>query len=223
VYVAAWYGDYPVAVAAGSEQNLTNPADMAGKRIGLPGLYGANYIGLRALLSYAGLQEADVTLDSIGFNQVEALATGQSEMVVVYAANEPIQLRARGYDIDVINVADYVHLIGNGLITNETTLAQNPELVRAMVGAFTRGIASAAANPEEAYQISLEHVESLVGADPAIPQAVLATSIEFWQLEPLGYSDPEAWQNMEQVLLQMGLLAQQQDLNRAFTNEYVDE
>ncbi len=83
-----------MTVVAKSEQGIRTPQDLAGKRIGLPGLFGANYIGLRALLSSAGLAESDVTLDSIGFNQVEALVADQDQAVVGYAANEPIQLRA---------------------------------------------------------------------------------------------------------------------------------
>ena len=67
VYVAAWYQQYPVAVVAKAEQGIVSPADLAGKRIGLPGLYGANYIGLEALLFSAGLSDADVTLNSIGY------------------------------------------------------------------------------------------------------------------------------------------------------------
>ncbi len=63
VYTFAWYQDYPVALVAKQEQGIRTPQDLAGKKIGLPGLFGANYIGLRALLSAAGLQESDVTLD----------------------------------------------------------------------------------------------------------------------------------------------------------------
>ena len=127
VYVMAWYQDYPVAVVAKKPTgHPASPQDLAGKTIGLPGLFGASYIGLRALLSAAGLKESDVTLDSIGFNQVEALAADQDQAVVVYVANEPIQLRAQGYAVDVIPVADYVQLASNGLITNETTIAEQP-------------------------------------------------------------------------------------------------
>lgn len=223
VYVMAWYGDFPVAVAAKTEQGVRTPQDLAGKKIGLPGLYGANYIGLRALLSYAGLKESDVTLDSIGFTQVEALATDQEEAVAVYAANEPIHLRSLGYELDVLNVADFVHLIANGMITNETTIESSPDLVRRMVRAFSKGIASAAANPDEAYAISKKYVETLAEADPEIQMQVLATSAEFWQLDPLGYSDPQAWQNMEKVLLEMGLLERSLDLTQAYTNEFLDE
>ncbi len=55
VYVVAWYQKYPVSVASKASQNIQTPADLKGKKIGLPGRYGANYIGLDALLYSAGL------------------------------------------------------------------------------------------------------------------------------------------------------------------------
>jgi len=97
VYVMSWYADYPVGIAAKTEKNITTPQGLAGKRIGLPGPFGASHVGLRALLSAGELHEGDVTLDSIGFNQVEVLSTDQAEAAVIYVANEPIQLRALGF------------------------------------------------------------------------------------------------------------------------------
>lgn len=223
VYVMTWWQDFPVAVASLASENITTPQDLKGKKIGLPGLYGASYIGLDALLEYADLKESDVTLDSIGYNQVEALISNQVQAAVVYVNNEPIQLRAKGYDINVIRVADYVKLASNGLLTNETTIQKNPDLVRAMVQATLHGVADTLANPEEAYKISEKYVEGLAGADQKIQHEVLSASITFWKAERLGYSQPEAWQNMQKVLLEMGLLTKSLDLSQAYTNEFVPQ
>jgi NitT/TauT family transport system substrate-binding protein len=222
VYVLGWWQDYPVGVVAKAEQGITQPEDLAGKRVGLPGTFGASYIGLRALLSTAGLQESDIAMDSIGFNQVEALVADQEDAVVIYVNNEPIQLRAQGYEVDVIRVADYMQLASNGLITNENTLAENPDLVARMVQATLRGVRFAIEEPEEAFEISKKFVENLDQANQEIQMRVLEASIEFWRAEQVGRSDPVAWENMQNVLLDMGLLSQPLDLEEAFTNEFIE-
>ena len=221
VYVMAWYNDFPVGVVAKQEQDIRQPADLAGKRIGIPGLYGASYIGLRALLNAAGLKESDVTLDSIGYTQVEALATNQEQAAVIYITNEPIQLRAQGFAVDVIPVADYAHLAANGLITNEKTLQGNPDLVRRFIKATLRSIEAVRSDPGAAYETSQKYVEGLATADEAVQKEILSTSIALWNTNPPGASDPQAWENMQATLLDMGLLKSPLDLSKAYTNEYI--
>lgn len=219
VYVAAWYQKYPVGVVAKTSQNIRKPADLKGKHIGIPGLYGASYIGLRALLSAAGLKEQDVTLDSIGFNQVEAVATDKEQAGVIYTPNEPVQLRAQGYTVDVISVADYLPLVSNGLITNEQTIKDNPELVKAVARAMLHGIQNTIQNPDEAYNISKKYVETLAKSDEKVQKQVLAASIELWKTDKPGYTDPQAWDNMQKVLLDMGLMKKSLDLTSAYRND----
>ena len=221
VYVMAWYNNFPVAVVAKQEQGIRQPSDLAGKRIGIPGLFGASYIGFRALLNAAGLKESDVILDSIGFNQVEAIVSDQEQAAVVYVANEPIQLRSKGIAVDVIRVADYANLAANGLITNEATIHNDPELVRRFVKATLRGIKTACSNPDETFEICKKYVETLAQADEAVQKEVLTTSITFWNTDPPGASDWRAWENMQAVLLDMGLLKAPQDLTKAYTNEFI--
>ena len=220
VYVMAWYEKYPIAVVAKTEQNVKIPQDLAGKRVALPGPFGANYVGLRALMGKVGLQESDIILESVGFTQVEVLATDTSEVVVVYSANEPVQLIAQGYDLDVILVSDYVDLVSNGLITNEITLAEDPELIERFVSSVMKGIQFSVENPEEAFQICLKFVEGLEDADQEVQYQVLLASQELYQTDPYGYSQPEAWENMQQVLLQMGLMKKEIDLDEAYTNDF---
>jgi len=93
--------------------------------------------------------------------------------------------------------------------------------VRKMVRALLLGIQDTAANPDEAYEISKKYVENLAQADEAVQKQVLAASIEFWQLSKPGYTEPAAWENMQTVLVEMGLLAGPIDLNAAYTNDYL--
>jgi NitT/TauT family transport system substrate-binding protein len=221
VYVAAWYQQYPVSVVARSELGILIPQDLKGRKVGLPGLFGANYVGLRALLSEAEMSESDVALDSIGFNQVELFAAGQQDVVVGYAANEPIQLRARGIPVTEIRVADYVQLASNGILASEKVITENPALVRAFIGAFLKGLTDTIANPGEAFQTSESQIPNFAELDAEVQKQVLETSIEQWKADRLGYSDPQAWKNMQTVLLDAGLITEQLDLNKAFTNEFI--
>jgi len=221
VYVLGWYQKYPISIVSHAEENILTPADLAGKKIGLPGLFGANYVGLRALLYAAGLKEADLTLESIGFNQVEALAARQQQAVVGYTANEPIVLRAQGYNISEIRVSDYVQLASNGILTNETVLKENPDLVRAFNRAFLRGLKDTIENPDAAYEICKKFVENLAQADESVQKQVLAASIAMWVTPKLGYSDPAAWENMQTLLLEMGMYPNPVDVSKAFSNDYL--
>ena len=220
-YVAAWYQQYPVSVVANSKSEVLIPQDLKGKKIGLPGLFGASYVGLLAMLYEAHMTEKDVTLDAIGFNQVDLLASGQQDFVVGYTANEPIQLRARGIPVTEMRVSDYVQLASNGILASEKVIQEDPELVRAFVGAFLKGLADTIVNPEEAYQLSTSYIPNFTDLDKDVQMQILQTSIDEWKADHLGYSDPQAWENMQNVLLEMGLITEKTDLSKAYTNEFI--
>ena len=221
VYAFAWYQQFPISIVSAPELNIKAPADLRGKTIGLPGLFGANYIGLQAVLFEAGLTPEDVKMDAIGFNQVEAFATKQKDVVVGYVANEPIVLRSQGVDVSELRVADYVQLAANGIVSSEMTIKDEPELVRSVARALAHGIADTIANPEEAYTISTKFVENLADQDKDLQMQILTTSIEFWTTDKIGYSNPQAWENMNDLLVKMGLIPEPIDLTKAFTNEFV--
>jgi NitT/TauT family transport system substrate-binding protein len=223
VYVMSWWRDYPVAIAASTARGIQQAADLKGKKIGLPGLFGASYVGLRALLSAVGIGEDEVTLDSIGYNQVEALVSGQEDAVVIYANNEPIQLEALNFDAKIFPVKDYVALSSNGVITNEETIAENPDLVRGFIIATLQGLQDTLDDPAEAFEISKKFVENLAEADRLTQTRILTTSMDYWRSKNPGYSDPTAWDNMQKVLLEMGLLKAPLDLEKAYTNDFIPE
>lgn len=222
VAVANWYKDYPVGVAALKESGITEPKDLIGKKIGLPGLFGASYIGMEALAGQTGLKSGDYELVSIGFNQVETLVSKTVDAVVVYLANEPVQLRERGYEINVMAVKDSIHLVGNCLVTNESSMANEPELVRSVVKALIQGIQYTAENPDEGWEISQKYVENLTEETAPIQRKVLDESIKLWLLDRQSEAgQAESWSNMMQVLLDIGLMKKAIDLNKVYSNEFL--
>jgi NitT/TauT family transport system substrate-binding protein len=42
-----------------------------------------------------------------------------------------------------------------------------------------------------------------------------------WKTDRVGYSDPQAWENMHDLLSNMKLLKESLDVSKAFTNEFV--
>ncbi len=217
-FVMQWWQRYPIAVVSKASAGITTPADLAGRKVGVPGFFGASYVGLVGLLAANGLTLDDIDANEIGFNQVESLLTDQSEAVVVYINNEPVQLAQRGEAIDVIAVADYANLVANGVLTNEQTIAEEPELVEGFVRAFLRGLQDTLDDPDAAFEISRGFVEGLTDDR----RGVLDASLALWRAEPLGRADPAAWQETHDLLLSMGLLdAPLDDVATLYTNEFV--
>lgn len=224
VYVAAWYQRFPLAIVARESLGLSSPADLEGHTVAISDRSGGSYLALRALLRVGQLQEGEIDIEEIGFTQLDAFTGGQQDIVVVYRNNEVVRLQAMGEEVTVFEVDETSQLAGNGMITNETTIEERPELVQGMVNAFLRGLQDTINNPDEAFEISKKYVESLASADEAeqaIQRQVLGASIELWQTDELGVSQEEAWQHSLDLLIDMGLLSAQPDLSAAYTNEFV--
>jgi len=220
VTVVNWFRRFPVAVVALEESGILEPADLRGRRIGIPETFGASYIGWRALASAFDMEDDDVQLEVIGYTALANLSEGRVEASVVYANNEPVQLTHAGYDTVLIPVADYATLVSNGLITSEETLRQQPELVRAFSRAFLRGLADTLADPDAAFEICRQYVEGLDAVED-VQREVLEATLTYWQGEPLGQSDLAAWQETARVMLEAGLLEEPQPAEQAFTNDFL--
>lgn len=219
VYVMSWYRRFPVAVA--SLEPLVGPEDLIGKTVGTPAMQGASYIGWQALLDATGLDATAINLVTIGYTQVESLVTGQVDAAVVYAMNEPVQLRQQGYEVSLIPVVDYIDFVSNGLITNETTVAQDPALVRGVVRAILRGLRDTLDDPEAAFAICRRYVPEIDDESAALQRAVLQEALNFWRADDLGRSNPAAWRASQDFMFQTGLIDSEVDVSTMFSNDFV--
>lgn len=223
VYVMNWYRQFPVCVVSLKEKGLQRPQDLIGKTVGIPALYGASYIGWRALLHVEGMDEAEVNLQNIGYTQVASLTEGKVDAAVCYIMNEPVQLKQSGYEVNVIAISDYVNLVSNGLITNEQTIAEEPALVQSLVRAFLRGLRYTIDHPEEAFEICLKYVPEAGGENAPRQMAVLQESIKLWRADDLGRSDLAAWETSQRFMGELGFVGTEADVERMFTNQFIVE
>lgn len=224
VYVMVWYHRFPVGIVFPVDSDIKTPTDLVGKNVGYPGPYGASYMGLRAFLEAANLQEDQLDLEAISFNAPELMCQNEVDAAVVYIANEPLTIANDCYAVDTFEISDYADLVANGLVTNEQTIRDNPELVRGMVRAIQRGIIDTIADPDAAFEISLKYVPDLAPEQYDTQRQVLLNSIELWRSDQLGFTSPESWETTQEILLESGLLRERlADLNAAYTNEFLPE
>jgi NitT/TauT family transport system substrate-binding protein len=225
-YVANWYTQYPVTVFAKADAGIAEPADLAGKRVGVPGPFGATYIALRALLDIANLGEDDIRLESIGFTQASAVSEGLVDAAADYAVNGPVVLAQAGIETTQISLDSYLKIPANGLVTNEQTIADEPELVAAMVRAMLRSIEYTTANPDEAFAIALDYVPEAGGENEAANRAVFDASLSYWLPrpdQPLGATNQEEWENVALLLQRIGLVDTLVDAETLYINEFIEE
>lgn len=273
VYAYAWFQQYPIGIVVAENSDITSVADLRGRKVGIPGRFGASYSGLTALLTVNDLSENDIQLETIGFNAPEIFCTGVVEASVVYVNNEPLQIAARANAGDCGDVAgvrvfaasEALNLVSNGLIFSEQTIADNPEYVTRVIASFHQGLTDAINNPALAYLATVPYVETLpfnaeieaafsaaadaqaaflatnpdrtaiaesrlamrealalvLPADALLQFDVLLLTITLWEAEQLGYTDPEAWVNMQETLLSLQIITEPIDLTAAYTNAFV--
>jgi NitT/TauT family transport system substrate-binding protein len=220
-YVMKWYNRYPVALMIPADQGIKAPADLAGKTVGLPGFFGANFVGWKALVYAAAVDEETINLEDIGFTQAAAVQQGAVDAAMVYITNEPVQLRNEGIEVEVISVSDFIDLVANGLVVGDKLMADDPELVAAMVRASLRGIEDTIENPDDAFAIVRDIIPEITDTEAPTQRQVLEASIALWQSESLGLSNQSAWQDSVDFMVETGLLEDGVEVETLYTNDFV--
>src|SRR5262249_12667470 len=193
---------FPTVFFSKADANIKTPADLKGKSVGIPGHFGASYIGLLALLYANQMKESDLNIQDIGFAQVAALTEGKVQVASGYGNNEPVQLDQQGIKVNLIKVADFYPLASDGIITSESLIKDQPAVVHGFVRATLKGMQDVIANPDEGFKAALDVIPELKSADAKTQQLqrkVLQETIPYWQSDltkqqGLGFTDTKSWE-----------------------------
>ncbi len=221
VYVMALFQRVPNAIFSLADKNIVHPADLAGKTVGLPGLFGSSYTSFQAALQAAGLEESDVTVAQIGFTQLEAVVSGRVDAALGFVNNEPLVLEAQGVAVNVMPLGPYNPAPGSGVITTDAVLARG-DLANRFVAASQRGVAFTLKNPEGAFESAKAFVENLDEARFAVLKATLPLwRSPYSRANGIGFTNPKKWSELLTFLKSTGRLETDLPAKTFFSNAYL--
>lgn len=208
-YVATLYRLFPVALIGPKGSVPTDPAELAGKRIGTPGEFGSSWHALLALLDAGGLTPDDVTIRTYPqFNQVDGLLNSDVDLITGFRNNEPLRLAAQGMDTDLLTVEQIAPLPGPGVIVGDELFGSDPALYQKFVNAMIEAMAQIAPDPQLGLDAAVVAVPS-IASDTETALAVLKATIQLWTLSDGGVSpllDPDLWASGYETMRRLGFI-----------------
>jgi NitT/TauT family transport system substrate-binding protein len=199
-FVFTVYAEFPSIVFAKASSGITGPADLAGKKIGIPGKYGSSWIQLQALLAGVGLTVDDVEIVTFpDYGQLVALEQDVVDAATGFVNNEPIRLELAGTPAVVLGLPAEAQLPGNGLIVGQETLdGPKAAALRGFIAATRRAMEEIAADPQKGLEAAILRVPELA-TDREAQLAVMRATIDTWRTpytdaNGLGAVDTATWE-----------------------------
>lgn len=199
------------AVIARADRGVASPRDLEGHTVGVTGLPSDEAV-VDSEVSADGGDPAQVKRVTIGFNAISALAAGKVDAATGFWNAEAVALRQQGVPIRVFKVNEYgappyPELV---LAASRKTVGEDPELVRSVLAATTRGYEFAVAHPAQALADLVAEVPSLNLAEQRAQLKVLLPDLRPAPFDPAVL---RAWARWD---LKHGLLERPLALDEAF-------
>lgn len=216
------YQQNPVAVYALKSSGIQSIQDLQKKKIGIPGLYGASYVGW-TLASKAEPALAKAELVPIGYTQVQALLLKKVDAALGFENNEPVMLEAASKEgVSVWPLRTYAWLPGNGIVTSQKLLKSDPKLVKGFVRALEKGLRDTLENPDESLaMVKGEFLPDLKGEQEVASRKVLQRTVGLWKAEKLGHHDFKKIDSAVDALLKAKIISKKVSAETVFTNEFL--
>ncbi|MBN1319779.1 MAG: ABC transporter substrate-binding protein [Thermoleophilia bacterium] len=206
--------------------DVTSPADFEGLRYGAWGSP-SEIPTLKALMECSGADFEKLEMVTTGFSDSMALlAEKQVDLVWIYYGWQGIQAEEKGIDLSVVMMEDYSHCVPDFytpvVITSESNADKQPELIRAVLEALSRGYTFAAEHPDEAADILLKAVPEL---DSAIVRKSQRWLSEYHIAEASRWGEQKAsvWQDYADWMMENGVAKTPIVVEEAFTNEFLPQ
>ncbi len=207
-----------------SSRGIDGPAGFEGLRYGAYGS-ASEAPTLKALMESSGADFSKLEMVTTGFSDPLALLKeGQIDLAWIFYGWQGLQAKQVGIDLDVVMMEDHYDVVPDYytpvVIVGEATIADRPELVKAVVGALSRGYTYAAEHPVEAAEILLSAVPELDGTLVRESQAWIS-GYYIAEASRWGEQKESVWQDYAQWMVENGVMKTPIDPRAAFTERFL--
>lgn len=221
VAIAVIYPKSPACFTTLNSSNIKSPNDFVGRNIGMQ--YGTAletvYI---MMLNKVGIDRSSINEIPVQFN-FQMLLEGKVDAWPSYAINEPILAREKGFDVNIIDPANYgVRMYADTVFTTEKMIKDRPDLVQRTLNAIIEGWRYAIENPEKA-AYDLKSFEKGIEIDHQIRMIKAAVPyVKPTEDHQIGTMNIAVWQEIQAGLMQQGLLNGPINLKKMVNNKFVE-
>jgi NitT/TauT family transport system substrate-binding protein len=189
--------------------NITSPAQLKGKKIGVYSLASGTRQNLLVLLHQAGLSESDVTIVVTGLLNFAPLLQGQVDATAATDTGLLVGKRKGLGDVNVMEVGKYLNVSSDMFVVREEVYQQKKAVLKRFLKAYRDSAAWMIAKPEEAAQLAVKR--AIDGTDPAMNLEIIrlrnASSVSTTtQKSGLGAFDLDSLQKAADAYRKLGLV-----------------
>lgn len=200
------------AILVRADRGVTRPRQLAGKTVGAAGVPSDRPL-LSAVVTADGGDAAAVKVRNVGYSLSPALAAGKVDAVIGTYWNveqpelEKTGTKVRVFRLDEHGVPNYDELV---LVTSQTTIAEKPELVGAVLTGLALGQTWVGEHPAETVTMLRAANKDLDAAVLPRQVALTAPLLDPENAAPLAI-DPAEWGEFAGWMRQKGLLTKDVD------------
>ena len=210
--------------ASAAALNVASPVDFEGLRYGS---FGSPFEAptLEVLMNCDGGNFSQLEIVNTGWSDPLALiAEEQIDVAWIFYGWQGFQAQQQGIGINVLMMEDYFNCVPDYytpvVIASEDTIANEPEVIKAIMGALSRGYDFAIQNPSEAAELLLAAVPEL---DTELVKASQDWISKYYQAGAprWGEQKESVWQDYTDWMVKHGILSTSISASDAFTNEFL--
>jgi NitT/TauT family transport system substrate-binding protein len=218
--IAAQFQKSPFCLVSKKEKGLDKPELLKGKKVGI---FQQSSLMIKIVLANANLTINDVTPVEVGWD-VSPLLTDQIEAYPGYMNNEPLLMKQKGIEVNVISAFKYGYdFYGNICIATDTMIQQQPGMIRNFVDVSLRGWKEAYKDPAGTAKTVVEKYyaeESVQHQTESLKVFNYLATVGIGE-NLIGYMEEQFWQKGIDILYQFRQIEKKIPAGDVFTLEFL--